>query len=115
MAGHEFANLLGRICTRLNGCPHTADIALHNGCHKRTANAHSLEDLDVSRLGHRIGGLNEAHKSLGLNQSNRCIHTVPMLSKRVFKFDHVSQDITSLSIRIQSAGKRSVAAALGRL
>ena len=36
---------------------------LNNGCHKRTANAHSLEDLDVSRLGHRIGGLNEADKS----------------------------------------------------
>jgi hypothetical protein len=74
VAGDELAHLLGRVGSGLDGRTHAAHVTLHDRRHVGVADAHPLENLHVGRLGHRVGGLDEAHESLGLQKSDRRVH-----------------------------------------
>ena len=43
------------------------NITLNNGCDKCTADINTLEDLHISRLGHSVSRLNEAHEAFCFN------------------------------------------------
>src|SRR6185503_1822117 len=48
-----------------------ADIAPDDGGHVGAADLDRLDDLDIGRLGHRVGRLDQGHPALGLDQADR--------------------------------------------
>ena len=65
---NQFAHTLSGLRPGANRSLHRTNIAAdHNGDIPATNLLH-LENIDISRLAHRVSGLNHARRPLGLNQ-----------------------------------------------